>query len=139
MRRLFLLALPIALTACGSDNTTTGITLASLAGTWSLQTVNGAALPFTISTANGMTVQLLSDTVTVAANGAFTSSEAVKTTVNGQSTTTTLPSTGTISLSGTLVSVAFTGSGSGTGTLTSATQFSFTDPTTLGVFVFQKL
>ena len=140
MRRLFLLALPLALMACGSDNeTTTGITLASLAGTWHLSTVAGAALPFTISNTGGTKTELLGDTVTVAATGAFAGTQTIRTTVGtGTPTITTLPQAGTISLSGNLVTVALTGSTSASGTLTSATQFSFTDPATGAVFVFVK-
>ena len=58
MRRLLLLALPLALMACGSDSDTT-VTVATLAGTWNLTTANGAALPFTITTTPAK-VELLS-------------------------------------------------------------------------------
>jgi hypothetical protein len=139
MRRFFLLALPLALIACGSDsNANTGPTLASLAGVWSLQTVNGQALPFTLSSAGGVKVELLSQVATVAANGTFAQVTTTRTTVNGTATTNALPSAGTFSLSGNLITVTVTGSGNATGTLNSSTQFTITDPTTQAQFVFKK-
>jgi len=138
MRRLLLLALPLALMACGSDNDNTPITVATLAGTWNLTTANGAALPFTITTTPAK-VELLSATVVVAATGSFAGTEQTRTTVGtGTPTTATLPIAGTISLSGTLVTVSITGSTAVSGTLISSTQFSFPDPTTGKTFVFVK-
>jgi len=137
MRRLLLLAFPLALMACGSD-TETPITVATLAGTWNLTTANGAALPFTITTTPAK-VELLSATVVVAATGSFAGTEQTRTTVGtGTPTTATLPIAGTISLSGTLVTVSITGSTAVSGTLISSTQFSFPDPTTGKTFVFVK-
>jgi hypothetical protein len=139
MRRLMLLALPFALLACGSDNNSpTSVTLASLAGVWNLQTANGAALPFTISNIGGTKIELLSITETVLATGAFSGAEVTRITMGTVVTVDTLPSAGTISLSGTLVTVNLTGSASASGTLISSTSFSFTDPNTLALFVFVK-
>ena len=139
MRRLLLLALPLALMACGSDTETPGVTVASLAGTWNLTTANGTALPFTISNTAAAKVELLSAQVVVTATGAFTGAESVRTTPNGQAPqTASLPLAGTISLSGSLVTVTITGSGSASGTLISSTQFSYKDPVTLATFVFVK-
>ena len=139
MRRLMLLALPFALLACGSDNdTSTSVTLASLAGVWNLQTANGTALPFTISNSGGIKTELLSISETVLATGAFSGAEVTRITAGTTVTVDTLPSAGTISLSGTLVSVNLTGSATASGTLVSSTSFSFTDPVTLALFVFVK-
>ncbi len=139
MRRLLLLALPFALMACGSDNnTTTGVSLAALAGTWNLQTANGVALPFTISNTGGAETDLLSVVEVVQANGSFTGSEVVKITINGVAAVDTLGSSGTISLSGSLVTVTLANAGTGSGTLISSTSFSFKDPTTGATFVFVK-
>jgi len=138
MRRLLLLALPLALMACGSDNDNTP-TVVSLAGTWNLTTANGTALPFTISNPGGTKVELLSASVVVTTAGAFTGTEQIRTTVGtGTPTTSTLPLAGTITASGTLVTVTLTGSTAVTGTLTGTTQFSYKDPTTQATFVFVK-
>ena len=139
MRRLILLAaLPLALMACGSDSDNTP-TIVSLAGTWNLTTANGAALPFTISNTGGTKVELLSASVVVTSTGTFTGTESIRTTVGtGTPTTSNLPLAGTISASGTLVTVTLTGSTAVQGTLTGTTQFSYKDPTTQATFVFVK-
>ena len=138
MRRFLLLMLPIALAACGgSDNSSTGPTLASLSGTWNLQTVNGSPLPATIASSGSVKTEILSQVATVDANGNFTEVTQTRTTINGEATLTTLPSTGTISLNGNLVTVNVTGSGAGTGTLNSSTMFTV-DFATIGTFVFVK-
>src|SRR5262249_3478521 len=139
MRRLLLLAPPpLALMACGSDNDNTP-TVISLAGTWNLSTANGAALPFTISNTGGTKVELTAASVVIAADGSFTGTESIRTTVGtGTPTTSTLNVSGTVVASGTLVTVTLTGSAAVQGTLTSTTQFSYKDPTTGATFVFVK-
>ena len=99
-------------------------------------TANGAA-PFTITTTPAK-VELLSSSVVVLSTGAFTGTENIRTTVNGTATPSTLPFAGTLSVSGTLVTVTITGSAAVLGTLISSTQFSFPDPTTGATFVFVK-
>lgn len=140
MRRYMLLALPIALLACGGDDSsTTTPTLASLAGTWNLQTVNGSPLPFTIASNGTAKTEILSQVATVGSNGTFTEVTQTRTTISGQISVMTLPSSGTISLSGTLVTITVSGSGTSTGTLNSNTMLTVNDPTvTGGVFVFVK-
>ena len=138
MRRLLLLALPIALLACGGDDNSTAPTLASLAGTWNLTTVNGAPLPFTVASTASAKTEILSEVVTVESNGTFTQLLQPRNTINGQATVTTLPSSGTIALSGNLVTVNVTGSGTLSGTLNSNTMFTVVDPTTGATFVFVK-
>lgn len=137
MRRLLLLTLPLALMACGSDSDTT-VTVATLAGTWNLTTANGAALPITISNAGGTKTELLGASVVVASTGTFAGTQQIRQTTNGTATTLALPFAGTISLSGTLVTVTITGSAAVSGTLLSSTQFSYPDPTTGATFVFVK-
>jgi len=138
MRRLMLLALPLALAACGgSDNSSTGPTLASVAGTWNLSTVNGAPLPYTISNNGGLKTEVLSAVTIVTANGTFNEVQQIRTTFNGQATVTSLPTSGTFSLSGTLVTLNITGSGTLSGTLTNSTTFAVTDPTG-AIYVFVK-
>lgn len=139
MRRFMLaMLLPIALMACGgSDNSTTGPTLASLAGTWRLQTVNGSPLPVTIASSGTVKTEILSQVATVDANGTFTEVTQSRTTIGTDVTVNTLPSTGTISLNGNLLTVTVTGSGAGTGTLNSSTMFTV-DFATIGTFVFVK-
>lgn len=104
MRRLIpLVALAVAV-ACGSDSTTQP-TFASLAGTWTLQSVNGSPLPFTISQSGTDKEELLSDVITASPNGTYTEVAQFRTTINGQSTVSTENDTGTFTLNGTAITV----------------------------------
>jgi hypothetical protein len=138
MRRFILFMLPIAIMGCGgSDNSTSSPTLASLSGTWKLQTVNGSPLPATIASSGDVKTEILSQVATVDANGTFAEVTQTRTTIGTQVTLSALPSTGTISLSGNLVTVNVIGSGAGTGTLNSSTMFTV-NFATIGAFVFVK-
>ncbi|HWJ16667.1 MAG TPA: hypothetical protein VNS10_23175 [Gemmatimonadaceae bacterium] len=110
MRRLVSLALVFAALACGDDDTTAP-TQASVAGTWSLQTVNGSPLPFTIATTPAK-LEILSYVVNVSANGTWTSSQQVRTTFGGSVTTNTNTDGGTYTLSGNNVAITSNTAGS---------------------------
>jgi hypothetical protein len=95
MRRLLLAFASLAVVGCGGDSTGP---VASVAGTWNLQTVNGNPLPYTAIFIAGPPVyrlELVSDVFVAAENGtyteAFTSRETDGTTV----TNTTENDTGT--------------------------------------------
>src|SRR3954468_8823554 len=78
-----ILALALSL-ACGHDSSTDPNN-ASLGGVYSLSTVNGSALPFTV--ANGTTsVTLISDVLTVTDAGGWSEAFAIRVTQNGTST-----------------------------------------------------
>ena len=73
MRRstaLLALALITSALGCGSDGVT-GPTPESVAGTWNLHTVNGAALPMSLQAANPK-VELLDDQIILSAVGTYT-------------------------------------------------------------------
>lgn len=120
MRRLLpLVALAVAV-ACGSDSTTQP-TVASVAGTWNLQSVNGSPLPFTLTQTGSDRLELLSDVVTANANGTYTEVAQFRTTVNGQSSTSTESDAGTFTLNGTAVSLTGTQTGNINGALSGNT------------------
>lgn len=110
MRRLLSLAVILAAVACGSDDSTTP-TQTSVAGTWTLQTINGSPLPFTVATSPAK-IEWLSSVVNVTSNGTWTSSLQVRTTVNGQASTTTSTDAGTYTLSGNNVAILSSSPGS---------------------------
>ncbi|MEO6528817.1 MAG: hypothetical protein ABIP93_19525 [Gemmatimonadaceae bacterium] len=84
IRRLLLLLTLATLGACGSDASTSP-NADAIEGTYSLRTVNGLALPFTIqSGANSVT--LSSDVITIASNGTWTEAITYRQTINGQTT-----------------------------------------------------
>jgi hypothetical protein len=105
LRRLIpLVALAVAV-ACGSDSTTEPTT-ATLAGTWSLQSVYGNPLPVTLSQTSNDKLELLSDVVTASANGTYSESLQFRETLNGVATTSTSTDAGTFSLNGTAVTLS---------------------------------
>ncbi|PYP77215.1 MAG: hypothetical protein DMD35_15820 [Gemmatimonadetes bacterium] len=120
MRRMLATVCTIAtvvLAGCGSDSSTAP-TQASLAGTWNLTTVNGAALPFAVQL--NPLVEILSDQLVLATNGTFTQSTQARFTDGATVTTQVIPDGGTYTLSGTAATFRFTDGSSGTATLSSA-------------------
>jgi hypothetical protein len=121
-RRWFLpVTLLIALgTACSSDDSTGPET--SVAGTWTLQTVNGFDLPYVVAQSGGDKVEVTADVLTVADGGAFTELTTIRVTTGGVATTQSVPDAGTYTVNGTAVTFHFQSDGSsGTGTLTGNT------------------
>jgi hypothetical protein len=114
--RLLSAVLLAGLIACGGDSPTEP-TQASLAGTWSLTTINGSPLPYTIALVGTDKVEVVSDVLNVSSNGTFTQLTSVRTTSNGQATTDNESDSGTYTISGTAVTFHFQSDGS-TGTAT---------------------
>jgi len=110
-----LVALAVAV-ACGSDSNTQP-TFATIAGTWSLQTVNGTPLPFTISQTTNDKVEVVSDVVTATPAGTYTEVIQIRETLNGQATVTSVPDAGTFTINGNAITLSSPQSGSVTGTL----------------------
>jgi hypothetical protein len=115
MRKL-LLAMAVLTLACGSDSTDP--TMASVAGTWHLFTVDGVALPYTLEQSSADKLELSSDVFTVTSTGSFTQMTVLKVTQNGEVSTEVVPDAGTYSLNGNSVLIVFQSDGSSvTGTL----------------------
>ncbi len=137
MRRLVSLALVLAIIGCGNDDDSTSPTNASVAGTWTLQTVNGSALPFTLASSPAK-LEILSYVVNVTSNGTWTSSEQTRTTI-GTATpqTATVTDAGTYTISGNNVALTSSTAGSTAqaGTVSGNT---FTLVQSGFTFVFQK-
>jgi len=134
MRRIVPLVLCLAL-ACGGDSTTSEPTTASLAGTWSLQTINGIPLPFVIAQTATTKAEVLSDIVTATAAGTYTEVTQTRTTVNGQATTTTDNDAGTYTISGNTVVIRSSDGSTANGTISGST---FTITTSGVAFQFKK-
>ena len=111
-----------ALAACGGDSSTTAPTQASIAGTWNLQTVNGAALPFIAAQTGSNKAEITGDVLTVTNSGSFTEITSERITTNGQVSNQSFADAGTYVLNGTAVSFRFNSDGStGTGTISGNT------------------
>ena len=120
MRRFLLLSVVFAV-ACGSDSTTQPTT-ASIAGTWNLQSINGSNMPFILSQTGANKVEVVSDAVTAVSTGSFTEITTLRSTINGQVTTQSVPDAGSYTLNGTAVFFIFNSDGStGTGSLSGNT------------------
>jgi hypothetical protein len=107
--------------ACGGDSPTQP-TSSSVAGTWSLQTINGTGLPYIVAQTGSDKVELTSDVLTVVGSGSFTQITQVRVTQNGQVSTQSIPDAGSYVLNGTAVTFTFNSDGSsGTGSLSGNT------------------
>jgi hypothetical protein len=112
----------LVLAACGGDDGPTAPTMASIAGTWNLQTVNGSPLPFTVAQSGADKIEVLGDAITVTATATFTQLTQVRVTQGGQATTQSVADAGSYTLSGKTVTFTFNSDGSsGTGTLNGTT------------------
>ena len=125
MRRMLVSVFTVAtvlLSACGSDSSTNP-TPTSIAGTWNLTTVNGAALPYLLQAASGANpkVEIISDQIVISANGTFTQSTQARITQGTTVSTSTLPDNGTYSLTGTAATFVFSDGSAGTATVSNNT------------------
>jgi len=122
MRRILVsvfTAATVLLSACGSDSSTNP-TPTSIAGTYNLSTVNGAALPYILQAANPK-VEIISDQIVIAANGTFTQSTSARITQGTTISTSTIPDNGTYSLNGTAATFIFSDGSTGTATVSNNT------------------
>jgi hypothetical protein len=97
----------VIFTGCGggSDSATSPVTNASLAGTYTLKTVNGGPLPAVIQpgTAEVSKIEVLSDVVTVKVDGTWNGVEQFRLTTGATIEMQTVNSSGTYTVSGTTV------------------------------------
>lgn len=122
----------VLLGGCDSDGTT-GPAQNAVSGTWNLQTVNGAPLPFV--TQSTPKIELTSDQLVVSGNGTFTQASQVRITSGSSVTTENRSDAGTYSLSGTSATFIFNGGTTGAGTVSGNT---LTVATPGRSYVYQK-
>ena len=101
MRRLFTLFALVTLAACGGD-TSTGPPDASAAGTWTLKSYNGKAVPYTVTVGEDK-VELLSGSLVLTPPNSYKFSLTYRYTEAGTVTTETQMSAGTYTTSGSTV------------------------------------
>jgi hypothetical protein len=113
LRRPFLLLLGgfALLSACGGDGGSGPGGEANIAGTYNLQTINGASPPVTILQIGPDRLEITSGNFTVSANNTFSNTHTYRETSGGQTTTVTETCTGTYSRNGNSVSFAEATSG----------------------------
>jgi hypothetical protein len=92
-----------------STPTTTGPTLTSMAGVWTLVTVNGNAVPAVVGQVGSDRVEIVSDALTLTATGTFTENGQVRLTTGGRTQTDPVAETGTFTIDGNTVNFVGTG------------------------------
>jgi hypothetical protein len=117
--RLLLLVIGALGISCGGGDSTGPND--SVAGTYSLRTVNGSNLPYIVVQIGADKVELTSDILTLSEAGSFTELTTFWTTTNGQVTTSTESDAGSFTLNGTAASFVFNSGTSGTGTISGGT------------------
>ena len=125
MRRLVVLLTFAAAVACGGDSSTSPS--ATVPGTYTLQSINGAPLPFIYFQSGADKGEIVADTLILNDGGTWSESGTDRQTQSGQVTTQTITDGGTYTLSGnalTLVSAQFgpTNAAVANGTLTLTAQ-----------------
>jgi hypothetical protein len=118
MRRLAatVLVLAVTLAACG-DSTGPGLGLATPTGTYTLHTVNGNPLPYTVDEGDGFTLVIVSDAFTLQNGGRFSESFTLRVTENGITTTESGSGTGVWTITGTAITLTFDDGPAVSGTL----------------------
>jgi len=108
MRRWSLVLALATLAACSSSESTAPAG-ASIVGSWSLEAVNGAPLPYVLSDTASTRTEVTADVLTFLQSGQFTQLTELRTTTAGQSNTQTVPQAGTFTASGGQVTLQFAG------------------------------
>ena len=109
---MLLLLLPVA--ACTGDSTGPE---SSIAGTYTLRSINGVNLPFVIAQTGANKLELVNETIVVAEAGTFTQQGTLRETVNGVATVGSYADAGIYERNGTAVTFQFQSNGSiGSGT-----------------------
>lgn len=106
--------------SCGGDSTAPGT--GNIAGTYALQTVNGASPPFLVPLIGSDRIEVLTETVTLSQDHGFTQQGSLRITQNGTVSIDSFVETGVYTRNGTAVNFAFNSDGTtGTGTLSGNT------------------
>jgi hypothetical protein len=129
------LAAMTLLAACGGDSGSNPV--ASVVGTYALNSVDSGSLPVTVYSDASSTVELLDEALTLRSDGKYATLAHVRMTENGQVTTDTAEDSGTYTLSGSTLAFVSTDPevGSATGSVDGST---LTVRSGTTVLVFQR-
>ena len=92
--RLGIMAVLLFSLACGNSDSSSEPTNASIAGTWTLTTINGSSLPYLVSQTSEGKAEITAAVVTISSNGTWSSSNTTRTTPTAASPVTTTQSYG---------------------------------------------
>ena len=94
----------LALAACGKDASGPDGATATVTGNYTLKTINGSPLPFTLIAFPGYSARLISSTLTVNSDNTFVGSSTYQETENGVTSTISESCNGTITRNGNALS-----------------------------------
>ncbi len=97
-----MVAVSLAAGACGGDSTAPA---ASIAGTYALQTVNSAPLPFTVIAITDYKLEILSDSYQIRDDGTYSGTTQFRETQSGTVTVNSENSSGTYTRSGSSITL----------------------------------
>jgi hypothetical protein len=129
-----LMALVIVLSAACNNDGLTGSTTVN--GKYTLRTINGSALPYTVAGTGANKTEVLGDTITLYEGFTYARSAHSRVTVNGQASEVTAAESGSYNIFGT--SITLTPGNGGTGTLVLVSGNTMTLSTSGFVYVFRK-
>ena len=132
--RKMLMALVVVLSAACNNDGLTGSTTVN--GRYTLRTVNGSALPYTIAGSGANKTEVIDDTITLYEGFTYSRSAHSRVTVNGQASEVTTAESGSFNILGTSITLS-PGTG-GTGTLVLVSGNTMTLSTSGFVYVFRK-
>jgi hypothetical protein len=127
MRKLLPVLAAVAVIACGSDSSSSTGPQATIAGTWTLQTINGQGLPFIVVQNGSNKTEVVSDVVTISGTGSYTQTSTIRVTTNGVANTQSSADAGTYTLNGTAVAFHSNSDGSTTNAAWSGNTLTVTD------------
>lgn len=133
MRRLMIAFVVACSVACNNDGLTGSTTVN---GKYTLRTVNGSALPYTISGSGANKTEILDDAITLYEGFTYSRSAHSRVTVNGTASDVTTSDAGSYSIFGT--SVTLTSGTGGPATLALVSGNSMTVSTAGLTYVFRK-
>ena len=124
MRRLVAIllafAVPMTVAACGMDGSPL-VGPASVAGTYTLRTINGSPLPYALFQAGDDKYEITAGAITLAEGGTWSQSSAERMTEGSSVVTSTSTVTGTYSRTGTVITLVSPAAAPVTGSLDSGT------------------
>jgi hypothetical protein len=113
MRKIFAFVAVVLAVGCGGGNTTGPYT--SVAGTYTLRTLNGSSLPHIVNQMGASMAEILDATLTLNEDGTFNESGHDRMTESGLATTTSFIDAGSISLRGTTITLVSSTTGTTNG------------------------
>ncbi len=131
MRAILIALAAVSCLACEDAVTQAGGTVAGL---YTLRTVNGAALPYTVPGAGTTKTEILADSIQINAIGTFSRAQHLRVTTSGQPAQSAVRLTGTYTLQGTSITFRNNEDGGQSVALGNATTMTFIEAGVTSVF-----